>query len=44
MDPRVVDLEKIVNLYDVVERNFSKMSAQFEASLDDRTKKVVAQF
>ena len=37
MDPRM-----IVIIHDVVERNFSKMSAQFEASLVDQKKKLVA--
>ena len=34
----------ITNLHDVVERKFSEMSAQLDASLADRGKKVVAQF
>ena len=34
----------ITNLYDVVERKFSKMSTQLDASLVDRGKKVVTQF
>ena len=35
---RGLDPEMIVNLHDVVERRFSKMFAQFEASLSDRVK------
>ena len=35
MAPRGLDLEMIVNLCDMVERNFSKMSAQFGSSLVD---------
>lgn len=38
MAPRGLDPEMIVNLRDVVERRFSKMSTQFEASLVDRIK------
>ena len=34
----------IAKVCDIVERNFSNMSTRFEASLDDQTKKVVAQF
>ena len=34
----------IMNLHDVVERKFSEMSTQLDASLVDRGKKVVAQF
>ena len=41
---RGLDPKMIANLYDVVERNFSKMSAQFEASLVDQDKKEVVQF
>lgn len=44
MAPRGLDPEMIANLRDVVERNFSKMPARFEASLANQTKKVVAQF
>ena len=44
MAPRGLDPEMIVNLCDVVERRFSKMSSQFEASLANRAKKEVAQF
>ena len=41
---RGLDPEMIANIHDVVERNFSKLSAQFEASLVDRAKKEVALF
>ena len=42
MAPRKLNLEMIANLHDVVERNFSKIFAHFDASLADQTKKVVA--
>ena len=41
---RELDLEKIANLYDVLERRFSELSAQFEASLADQAKKEAALF
>ena len=44
MAPRGLDPEMITNLRDVVERRFFEMSARFEASLANRTKKEVAQF
>ena len=40
MDPRGLEPKMIVNLCDVVERNFSKMSTQFEASLADQDNEV----
>ena len=43
MAPRGLDPEMIANIRDVVERNVSNMSTQFEARLVDQTKKVVAQ-
>ena len=39
---RGLDPKMIVTLHDVVERNFSKISTRFEASLADQTKKMVA--
>ena len=39
-----LDPKMIMNLRDVVERKFSKMSAQLDASLVDQGKKVVSQF
>ena len=41
---RGLDPKMIMNLHDVVERKFSKMSTQLDASLANRGKKVVAQF
>ena len=41
MAQRGLDTEMIVNLHDVVERNFSKMSTQLEASSVDQVKKGV---
>ena len=41
---RGLDPKMITNLYDVVERKFSEMSARLDVSLADRSKKVVAQF
>ena len=38
MAPRGLDPEMIANLCDVVERRFSEMFAQFEASLADQVK------
>ena len=45
MDLRGLGPKMIVNIFDVVERNFSKiLSIQFESSLVDRAKEVVSQF
>ena len=44
MTPRGFDPEMIVNLRDVVERNFSTLHVQVEASLANQTNKVVAHF
>ena len=44
MAPRGLDPEMIVNLCDVVERKFSKMSMWVEASLVDCAKEVAAWF
>ena len=41
---RGLDPKMIMNLRDVVERKFSKMSSRLDASLVDRGEKVVAQF
>ena len=38
MERRGLNLEMIANLYDVVERRFSKMSSWFESSLANRVK------
>ena len=38
MAPRGLDPEKIVNLYDVLERRFSEMSTWIQVSLADRVK------
>ena len=37
---RGLDPEMIANLHDIMERNFSKMSSQLDASLVDRDKEV----
>ena len=34
----------IANLHDIVEKKFSEMSIQFDASLANRGKKVIAKF
>ena len=39
---RGLEPKMITNIRDVVERNFSEMSTQLDASLVDRGKKVVA--
>ena len=44
MDPRGLDPRMIANHHDIVEKNFSEMSTQLDASLADRGKKVIAKF